>query len=216
VSFGEAIASGDSRVQNVTGEQRQLTLGEKVAKWQFEHPDPETARSRYPKDIEEDLKDDEDDEDFDDKSELPELGEAVVFLFQSEAFKDLQSRMGTESQLSSREGEIIQFIRTKVLSSFKRPGSQVHNHVLGLMSRTAMISIPNLKLFLQEQYPGIEPPNIEDVITITGGPRDAQATTCGIYVRQVWPLIGEGALNALQSALCQAKQEYSCKAPEPL
>jgi len=185
-----------------------------VAKWQLEPPDPTSTRSKYPKDIEEDLKDDkDDDEEFDDESELPELAEAVVFLFQSEAFRQLQIRMRTESQLSSRDGQTIQSIREKVLIRFglNTPDSQIAKGFKEPRFRSAIISVSwNPKFFLQQEYPETDPPNIKDIIAIIGGLKDAQATTCGLYVRQVWPLSGEEALNALQIAIDQPGQAHNC------
>lgn len=185
-----------------------------MARWQLEPPDPTSTHSRYPKDIEEDLKDDEDgDEDSGDESKLPELAEAVVFLFQSKAFRQLQIRMRTESQLSSRDGQTIQSIREKVLTRFglRTPRSQTATDFKGPRFRRALISVSwNPDLFLQQEYLETEQPNIKDIIAIIGGLKDAQATTCGCYVRQVWPLSGEEALNALQIAIDQPGQAHKC------
>lgn len=206
VSFQEAYASLKSRVADATGDQ-QATIGEKIARWRFEPPDPMTTYPEYPKDIEKDLEADVDDN-FDVEKELPDLAEAVVFLFQSDAFEQLQTRMRTESLLSDRDGQAIQSIRTTILGALDTPDSRSQ----GLKLRTAKFSVSwNPVEFLRQQYPEVERPAIKDIITLTGAATDAQAVTCELYIRQLWPLSGEDALLVLQMAVDNPGWAYERK-----
>jgi hypothetical protein len=170
-----------------------------------------TTYAEYPKDVEQDLKADDDDN-FDVEKELPDLAEAAVFLFQSDAFEQLQTRMRTESLLSDRDGQAIQSIRTTILGALDTPDSRFRASSQGPKLRTAKFIVSwNPIEFLRQQYPEVERPAIKDIITMTGSATDAQAVTCELYIRQLWPLSGEDGLLALQMAVDTPGRAYECK-----
>lgn len=156
-----------------------------------------------------DWKGDDDGDDFEDENELLDLNDlskAVVFLFQSEAFEQLRARMRAESLLSSRDGQAIQSIRTTILSALDSPDSRFGAEKL----RTAKFSISwNPFEFLQQQYAKVNRSTIKDIITLTGAATDAQAITCELYVKQVWPLVGDDALLVLQEIVNDPTSPYS-------
>ena len=49
---------------------------------------------------------------------------------------------------------------------------------------------------------------VENVITLTGGPSDAQALTCGQYLCQTWPLSGHQIMRLIQDVL---RKESGCR-----
>jgi hypothetical protein len=53
--------------------------------------------------------------------------------------------------------------------------------------------------YMSSQFDG-EMTDVEHVITLTGSVRRAQATTCGAYVREMWPVSGPFFLSLLQLA----------------
>lgn len=198
------------RVADATGDD-QTTIRNKIARWSFEPPDPLTTHPEYPKHIKHGLETDGDGNS-DIGKELADLTEAVLLLFQSNAFEQLQTRIRTESLLSNREGQAIQSIRTTILGALDTLDSHFRASSKGLKLRTANFAVSwNAVEFLRQQYPELEPPAIKDIVTLTSAATDAQAVTCRDYIRQLWPLSGEDALLVLQTAVDNPGRAYKRK-----
>ena len=65
--------------------------------------------------------------------------------------------------------------------------------------------------FMRNQYDDYKNVFLSSVITITGTAIFAQATTCGQYVRQRWPLKGDAVLEVLQEALRHYTHLSTCR-----
>jgi hypothetical protein len=67
--------------------------------------------------------------------------------------------------------------------------------------------------FLHEQVPGLDPGKaINTIITLTGTTNDAQAVTCGEYLRQTWPTIGQHTSRWLEMvASGTVGYQFQCK-----
>lgn len=147
----------------------------------------------------------------DDDDQILGLPEARSFLTRSEAFKRLLTRIHTASGLTTRKGQIIQTIRERILSTFTSRNDQLKGDVINPRTYSACFQVEwTPRAFLAHQYQAGEQ-QIEEVITVNGSAIDAQAITCGEYIRQVWPLNGIETLRALQAALNPTMQSHKCK-----
>ena len=119
-----------------------------------------------------------------------ELPKARAFLTESVEFSWLLSRIKVVSLMSSTS-ELSLAIRRTLLDTI----------VLGEL----YMEIPLLpQAFLREQYPSVERPRISDVICVVGQRDRAYATTCRDYVVQMWPLLGEVVIRALDATVLGA------------
>jgi hypothetical protein len=197
-----------------------MTVAEKMAFWNRDHTDSEVIPVEWPGDDEGVLTmDDKMDEN--DEPPIPSYHEARKFLFRTEAYQHLQSRIQTVSLLTSRKGQIVQDIRSAVLGklatqhSSANPWNGPKKDVNGLQPLELEISWDPMG-FLATQYGYNDETAFKDIIAITSSAIDAQATTCGLYVAQVWPRTGQEILNALDALIRHMSRSHKCKNPNLL
>ncbi|KUJ14213.1 uncharacterized protein LY89DRAFT_720573 [Mollisia scopiformis] len=150
-----------------------------------------------------------DDEKFSRHTTIPDLPQAWSFIFGSEAFTRLLINIQIVSRLTPRQGETVEEIRNSIIEEISR-SANFRERVSSGSTFSAFFQISwDPLFFLTEQYNTQNLPPIRDVITLSGNAIDAQATTCGQYVQQVWSDIGLEVLEAIQGAVHDSRS--SCK-----
>ena len=164
-----------------------------------------------------------------DEDQVIYLSQVRKFLTENGAFQRLVQRIQSAARLTT--GQAIQSIREKIINvltnRYERNPGEAHHYQTSseipwspqnLFSKQythrARFEVSwDPETFISKQYTheGGDMPKIEEVIAITGSAIEAQALTCGEYMRQVWPTSRMETLQALQAAIdCPAKR-HSCK-----
>lgn len=139
----------------------------------------------------------------------PEIRQGWNFVFSSTAFKGLQSRLRNISLLTLRDRNVQEF-RKKIIERLESIAvtMAVKGGNVTTYDFSCTVSWDPLS-FLKVEY-GATQPAIHEVVTITGDAADAQATTCGRYISQVWPENGEALLQEIQSAILEPQKWHTC------
>ncbi|KAH7413544.1 hypothetical protein BKA64DRAFT_567650 [Cadophora sp. MPI-SDFR-AT-0126] len=171
--------------------------------------DPGSVQVERPEDAIQDA-DLDNDSDTEDDSPVPDYAEARKFLFEHEAYQNLQARIQAASLLTSREGETIEVIRDTIMKTLvgKHPRLDQTKPNKGLPS-LELVLLWNPIDFLIAQYGYVDSTEFKDIITLTGSAIDAQAATCGQYVAQVWPRTGHEILNTLDASIRHMSRFHS-------
>ena len=64
------------------------------------------------------------------------------------------------------------------------------------------------RAFLEDQYDVPNAVDLADIICVVGTTQNAQATTCGAYVEQVWPSVGRKVLECVSTAARNPSREH--------
>ncbi|KAJ2974973.1 hypothetical protein NUW58_g8490 [Xylaria curta] len=139
------------------------------------------------------------------------------FVFSTEAYKWLLSRLWREFRLVPTEPNAIQVIRDKIMSSL--PSAHKISRKLSSRSCRARFELDwdVLEFFKTQGYLNRPDEVFEGVITLTGSCRDAQAATCAQYIHQTWPLTGEMIVQLIKGVLRNGEDHShrsKCKLPD--
>ena len=86
-----------------------------------------------------------------------------------------------------------------LLSSRQDPPSQ--DFIQDLLTVASKGSHHKIVLFLLDQYPLGEQPDLSNVITLVSSKDRIQVTTCGAYIQSTWPTIGPRLLQAITNII---------------
>lgn len=123
------------------------------------------------------------------------------FIFSTEAYEWLLTRLRTEFRLVPTEPNTIRAIRDKIMSSL--PSAHRISRKVSSQSCSARFELDwdILDFFETQGYLNQPDEVFEGVITLTGSCRDAQAATCAQYIHQTWPLTGEVTVQLIKGVL---------------
>jgi hypothetical protein len=120
-------------------------------------------------------------------------------LFKNEAFYRLVSQLTEE--LRYNVGSLESTMSQIVTSEFDLP------HGINTKTFRVVFNIDWEALsFMRSQYGEIVP--IATVVVLTGSSTNAQATTCGEYVRQNWPIVGPEVLKIIDKSLASGSRDH--------
>lgn len=136
-----------------------------------------------------------------DVSKLPDTEEYLNLIRPDPSFTWLVERLKSETVLCPAKSDTCLDIYSKIVSIFP-PVRQVSKKK-SAATCDAKISIPwNIVAFMETQkYDQVQSHALEEAITITGTGLDAQALTCGDYIRQTWPILGIPVITLLKRVL---------------
>jgi hypothetical protein len=118
-------------------------------------------------------------------------------LFTNEAFQKLKIQLIEELLYNS--ASMVSTMSQIVTSEFDLPHG-INTQVLRVVFNIDW----NILGFMRSQYGGIVP--IATVVVLTGSSTNAQATVCGEYVRQNWPLVGPEVLKIIDKSLASGSR----------
>ena len=95
-------------------------------------------------------------------------------------------------------------IRSQVLGALFR--NEIEQYCASLKIQWDVLNFMNGQ-FCDDDFPNT---TLGTVVTISGWARQAQATTCSEYIRQTWPRLGQGILEAVQEALDSVTHTSIC------
>ncbi|KAJ8113914.1 hypothetical protein ONZ43_g5031 [Nemania bipapillata] len=135
--------------------------------------------------------------------EVPEnwLLDYQEFVFSTDAYTWLLTRLRREFHLAPTEPNTIRAIRDHITSSM--PSSRKISRQSSSQSYRAKFELDwdILEFFETQGYLNRPYEVFEGVITVTGSCRDAQAATCAHYMHQTWPLTGELIVQLIKRVL---------------
>jgi hypothetical protein len=164
--------------------QQSMSLEDKLANWNTTH-------------------DDQDAEEF---AIAPRYQEVRSFLLNSVAFRWLVQRAQSAAILTDPRGTALETITHTMNAAFASSKS--------LKARSDQSYRVHFSLdwdyshFLRNQEYDTDHKHMERAITIIGRGNEAQATTCGSYMDQVWPSTGRELVQALQTAAISGAQQH--------
>ncbi|RYO94041.1 hypothetical protein DL766_004096 [Monosporascus sp. MC13-8B] len=123
------------------------------------------------------------------------------FIFNTEAYEWLLTRLRREFRLAPTKPNVMETIRQRIthsLPSTHRVSRKTPSEVYKTMFELDWDPLS----FLEKQQYEAEPLDaVERVITLTGSCQDAQALTCAQYMSQTWPLMGELTMQLVKDVL---------------
>lgn len=134
------------------------------------------------------------------------------FVTKSPVYKLLVTRLRRELLLVSSEPNHMSAIRRRVLELL--PKCNIVSGKIPAKSHTLrfLMSWDPLKFFEEQLYQGKPQEVVEQVITLTGSARDAQAQTCAEYLSQTWPCTGKDIILLLKNVLgSEPGDRHTCK-----
>jgi hypothetical protein len=131
---------------------------------------------------------------------LAQFEQSRAFLHDSAEYSWLLSQIKTLSKLESEAGTMMEIRRT-ILAAVDR-----HTSSASRVERSLHLLLPWEPFqFLKLQFThATSLPPLESVIVISGSSAKPYATTCGEYVRLIWPAHGQEALNIAQQRADQS------------
>jgi hypothetical protein len=190
----------------------QLSIEEKMLLWIRRNGETDLRAEDPPEDAADYLQENGENDEVSIEAKIPDLDKARAFLFKSQAYERLQKSIRTRSNLTSRKGQNIQIIRDKILSYLAFYEEQAKDKQTKIRPPSASFQIAwNPISFLTQQYKDGSRQEIDKIITLTGSAVDAQATTVGYYIRQVWPEIGIQVLRTVQAVIVQPEHPATRK-----
>ncbi|PVH72378.1 hypothetical protein DL98DRAFT_576852 [Cadophora sp. DSE1049] len=169
-----------------------LAFGDKVSAWSLDNTEAPTTEANVDwLGVEEEGQD-----------ELP-YAESLDFLTTSTEYQYLLATIQTTLLLTPKDGEVCGEISSKILSSLGGRQGQGAGGASSKIMRRATFELmwDPVEFLLSQNYEKGESQKLEEVITITGSTPNAQAMTCGDYMKQTWPVTGSHILVAIQSAI---------------
>lgn len=157
---------------------------------------------------------DEELEEEEQESAMPELYAYQDFIFKSPAYEWLLATLRKEFLLAPAKPNSMEAIRREILHSL--PSSHKVSRKKSPQAYKVAFRIKWDPLaFVKEQGYGEEPCEaVKTAITLTGSAGDAQALTCGQYLRQTWPLSGEHTIRLLKDVVRSGPgYRHTCKFP---
>lgn len=174
-----------------------MSLQEIMNRWQecySEDYDMEAGETYSP------VSDEDEDNDQEDELEISEVARYREVLSVSPSFDSLISRIYREENLSVVDQDIASVIRNLILDKLGRP-KQISRRSGLVYKRVGFMINWNLRSHLEEQQYDNEPDGyhrvLPRVVTLTGSPTNALATTCAEYMEQVWPQSGPDILGLI-------------------
>jgi hypothetical protein len=132
------------------------------------------------------------------ESAIPELHAYQDFISKSPAYEWLLATLRKEFLLAPAEPNSMEAVRREILHSLP-PSHKVSRKKSPQACKVTFRIKWDPLAFVEEQDYGEEPSEaVKTAITLTGSANDAQALTCGQYLRQTWPLSGEHTIRLLQ------------------
>ncbi|KAK5997703.1 Conidiophore development regulator abaB [Cladobotryum mycophilum] len=192
-----------------------MSLDELLGRWFGEKPFEQVPVQRElediaPGDITSDMPQSEARDDQSPENALREVDDDVLdaqllalreFVFDSEAYNWLLTRLQGEFQFISTEPNTIQAIRDKIISALTSAHRVSRREPSQTCSATFELDWDILEFFEAQAYSKKPDEIFEGVITLTGSCGDTQATTCAQYIRQTWPVTGEVTIQLIKGAL---------------
>lgn len=174
-----------------------MGFNEKVINWKLSGADatdrPSGSTDIHDGDITEDGGEEEGEEE-----ELPEISAYRKLIKESGAYSWLLSQLRCKILLSTPEPNIGANIRDVIFSASPLPQRISRRRAPETYQASFTLDWEPLAFLDEQQYKGERDHVFETAITLTGSVEDSQALTCGDYLKQTWPLVGEYTLRMLK------------------
>lgn len=219
-SFKDRFSDGeDSPVDEQDLDRDRMPLANIMGNW-FQNLDdhednisPELNLTEMDRAKADDIFDDELYEDEDEEDDLPEPHAYQDFIFGSAAYEWLLASLHKEFLLAPADPNIMEIVKREILASL--PSSHKISRRKSPDAFNIMFEIDwDPLLFVKEQgYEEEVGEVIETTITLTAGSAGhVQALTCGQYLRQTWPSLGEHTLRTVKDIVRgEPGSKHTCK-----
>ncbi|KAL2810191.1 hypothetical protein BJX63DRAFT_434474 [Aspergillus granulosus] len=153
-------------------------------------------------------------EEEDDKSASNRLQSYLASVLDTPAYQWLVDTLQKSMSLSFLERQSLSDIAAAVIRSFA-PFPQVSRKAgTGAVKASFVIEWSPIAFFKGQRYEDRADVIFDKVLTLTGSLDDAQALTCGEYMRQTWPTTGMQIMAVIKKALSGSQGEsYECVLP---
>jgi len=148
------------------------------------------------------------------ESAMPELHAYQDFIFKSPAYEWLLATFRKELLLAPATPNYMGAIRREILHSLPSTHKVSRKESPQAYTVTFRIKWDPLAFIKEQDYGGEPCEAVKTAITLTGSAADAQALTCGQYLRQTWPLSGGHTTGLLQDVVRSGPNyRHTCKFP---
>lgn len=134
---------------------------------------------------------------------FPQLAVYKDFIFKSAAYDWLIGTLRRDLLLGVIDADAMCAIREKVLGYLQTSNKVSKKRAAETFELTFSIRWDPILFLKEQQYKEESRDAIEQAVTITGSPWDAQAVSCAEYLSQTWPLNGRYILEMIQDLICQ-------------
>ncbi len=184
-------------------DQTEPLVSDKIAGWDIDGSEPPLIQQPIDDEFVEDGPD-----------SLVAYSKALKFLVESRRYKQLLAKIDTALTLTAREGSAMDRISKQIRAQLNLFSGSKDT----LITQKVIFEVDwdPLEFLKDQEYRNGTLQKLGEVIVITGTAIDAQATTCGQYMRQTWPLTGIETLERVQAAISSVYgHEYACRYNQP-
>ncbi|KAL6890930.1 hypothetical protein GGI43DRAFT_430478 [Trichoderma evansii] len=174
---------------------------------------PDTSGMEEDQLLEENIQDDHPDQDYEQDEEVntSNLSAYRELISESPAYDWLLASLRRESLIEVGCSLSMEDIKKELMDSLRLSHKISKSRPAEVFRVTILVNWNPITFLEEQQYQGSLDEAIEQVITLTGSTRNAQASTTLQYLRQTWPTTGEHVLQLVKDVLGGlAGQKYIC------